>query len=265
MKSASIIKLAPVTPLHPKKSHIYLVASGKGGVGKTWCAISLGLALAQTGQHALIFDGDLGLANIDIQLGLATQRDLRSFLDGSYPLSDVISTYKDSTLDILPGRSGNGDLATLPPEKLEFLKLQLLRLAHRYDALFIDLGAGIETTVKALADMAATCLLVITDEPTSLTDAYAVLKILRRQHRTLQFQILVNQAESVPAGQQTYETFAQVCETFMHFKPSLLGIVRRDPHVKDSIRSQTPTSEKFPQCDATLDIKRIAEKFALAS
>lgn len=238
--------------------NITLIASGKGGVGKTWFTISLAHQLAALGKKVLVFDGDIGLANVDIQLGLHPKYDLGDIMDGTVTFEEGITQYQDGGFDILAGRSGSGSLAHLSIERLTLIREELKKIASSYDNVFIDLGAGIGGIVKSLTPAAAKCILVLNDEPTSLTDGYAFLKVTRRTHPHLDLSVLINSADSKSQGQQTFNGFKVVCEKFLDFTPSFLGAIRRDTHIKDAIRHQTALLKRHPNSDAVVDIKEIA-------
>ena len=135
------------------------IASGKGGVGKTWFAITLSHALARAGRRTLLFDGDLGLANVDIQLGLMPDRDLGAVLTGKLSMRHSVTKYPDGGFDILAGRSGSGNLASLPAPRLNRLLAELSSLSELYDHVIMDLGAGVDRTVQLLAGSARSCIL----------------------------------------------------------------------------------------------------------
>jgi flagellar biosynthesis protein FlhG len=239
--------------------NIIAVASGKGGVGKTWLSITLSQLFARSGRKILLFDGDIGLANVDVQLGLTPQRDLSQVLRGGSLLEDVVTHYPLG-FDIIAGRSGSTTLANLSPEKLFTIKNQLLNLAKQYDYVIIDLGAGIEQYVQFMASMASNCIVVVTDEPTSLTDAYAFIKLCTTKLQKTQINIVVNQAITQKEGEATYNALSKACESFLKFSPSLLGIVRKDNKVREAIRAQAPIVEKSPNSTAAMDAASISIK-----
>jgi len=238
---------------------IVAIASGKGGVGKTWLAITLAQTLARQGRRTLLFDGDLGLANVDIQLGLMPDTDLQTVFSGRTALTDAILSNAETGFDIIAGRSGVGGLARLPIERLDALGARLVDLAPAYDHVLIDLGAGIETTVRRMVRPAGTVLVVTNEEPTSLTDAYAFIKLTVRDQPKSDIRIVVNMAPSKAAGEHAYRTLTRACENFLKFTPRLAGIVRRDPRVPDCIRHQAPLLARFPNCEAAVDVAAVAQ------
>ena len=246
-----------VTPLLPRPN-ILAVASGKGGVGKTWFSITLSQALAKQGKKALLFDGDLGLANVDIQLGLTPEKDLGTVVEGGANLASAVTRYPAGGFDILAGRSGSGNLATLGSQKLAEIRNDLVALSTGYDAVIIDLGAGIERPVRQMAGAASFTYVVVTDEPTSLTDAYAFIKLARAAAPNADMRVVVNMAMTIAEGQKTYETIRKACESFLRYTPPLAGIIRRDMKVRDAIRAQTGLLTRSPICEAAADVEAIA-------
>lgn len=241
-------------------ANIVAVASGKGGVGKTWLSVSLSQALANKGQATMLFDGDLGLANVDIQLDLAPERDLGGVIAGRYGLEAAKVHYTTGGFDVIAGRSGSGNLANLPSNRLGGLISDLVSLSSSYGHVVLDLGAGIERTVRQFAALAGTCLVVTNDEPTSLTDAYAFIKLTTRQFPSMDLRVVVNMAETINEGQRTYGTIRKACESFLKITPPLAGVIRRDSSVKDSIRHQTPLLTRHPNSKAAEDIEALARR-----
>ncbi|HXQ51560.1 MAG TPA: MinD/ParA family protein [Stellaceae bacterium] len=260
MTSATAAELlSPALAATPDKRNIIAIASGKGGVGKTWFAITLAHALARAGRKALLFDGDLGLANVDVQLGCTPRRDLGSVVAGEYTLAQA-ATPHSCGFDIIAGRSGSGNLASMPASRLLDLRAELGRVAQGYDWVVLDLGAGIERTVRLLTTQARACLVVTTDEPTAITDAYAYIKVTALERLADGIQIVVNMVGSQRDGERTYGTLLRACREFLKIEPPLAGIVRRDDHVKESIRRQVALMTRYPNADAATDVEQIARR-----
>ncbi len=247
-------------PVFRRSKNIIAVASGKGGVGKTWFSITLSHALAKAGKKVLLFDGDLGLANVDVQLGLMPRRDLNDVIRGRLSIDKVIQTYEDGGFDIIAGRSGQASLSALPSQRLAMLRDQLMEVSDKYDIVIVDLGAGVDRTVRMFSATAIHTLLITTDEPTSLTDAYAFIKLGNAAGVSKNVSIVANIASSPAEGERTYKTLLKACENFLKLSPQLAGIVRADPKVKDSIRHQTPILTRSPNADASEDMEKIAAK-----
>jgi flagellar biosynthesis protein FlhG len=245
-----------IAPRRPA-GRIVGVASGKGGVGKTWLAITLAHALARGGERVLLFDGDLGLANVDIQLGLMPGRDLASVVKGRVAIADAAVAHSEG-FAILAGRSGSGALAGLDAIALERLLAALRETAGGFDRVVLDLGAGLGRAVRRMAGFADTLLVVASEEPTSLTDAYAALKLHAADAPAGDARIVVNQAATRASGERTYATLARACGAFLGRTPPLAGIVRRDDRVRDAIRRQTPFLTRHPAAPAAADVEALA-------
>ena len=255
----------------PKEAgRVIAVASGKGGVGKTWLSITLAHVFAARGAKVLLFDGDFGLANIDIQLGLTPPRDLSDVATGRYALMEAITSYAGPDgagpyFGILPGRSGASVLSGLAVPALDAMLTNLRELVA-YDTLLLDLGAGIDRITRRLAAWADTLLVITTDEPTALADAYVVLKLHARDRLILagddgpaaDARIIVNQAASFGSGERAYATLAKACSNFLGCTPPLAGIIRKDPSVSDAIRRQALLRIRHPNAPAVGDVERIA-------
>ena len=240
-----------------KKGNIIAIASGKGGVGKTWFSITFSHALARRNQRVLLFDADLGLANVDIQLGLMPERDLGGVISGRLSLSQAKVHFDDGDFDVLAGRSGSGGLAALPPNRLNTLGSDLLELSSSYDRVIMDLGAGIDRTVRSLSSRAGTTVVLTNTEPTALTDAYAFIKISIQANPTADIRVVINNCASHAEGRKTYATLRKACDTFLKYEPALLGVIRHDAHVLRSIRNQTAILTRYPNCDAADDVSAV--------
>ena len=255
----------------PKASNMIAVASGKGGVGKTFVSSTLAHALSKEGKRVLLFDGDLGLANVDVQLGLMPEHDLGSVIAGYAKLEEAICRYgaegeplltppPPGSFDILAGKSGSGALISLSAGQLRMISKALHALARAYDIVIIDLPAGIDPAVIQLSQICQSAYVVLTDEPTSLTDAYAYIKVIARSDPQADFQVIVNQADSKPEGEKTFLSLAQACQTFLDIKLTHMGTVRRDKKVKEAIRHQMPILKRHPDASAGQDLTAIARK-----
>lgn len=253
-------KLAPRATPRTRGRNVIAVASGKGGVGKTWFSVTLTHALARLGRKCLLFDGDMGLANVDIQLGLMPKHDLASVITRKITLNQAAIPYTDGGFEVIAGRSGSGSLANIPLARLQILADDLRVVAASYDHVIIDLGAGVERPVRELAGMAGTVLLVCTDEPTSLTDAYAFVKVMAMDHLADEIRVVVNAANSTREGERTYNTLLKACNGFLGVNPPLAGVVRRDNRVRESIRNQMPIMARYPTAEAAADVDAIARR-----
>jgi flagellar biosynthesis protein FlhG len=236
---------------------ILAIASGKGGVGKTWLAISLAQAMAEAGAGpVLLVDADHGLANVDVQLGLDPARDLAAVLAGRAGLTEAALPHP-AGFQVLAGRSGTG--ALLDADGLDRMRTLLAEAARHWPVVLVDLAAGLGAAERQLAAAADLLLVIATDEPTSLTDAYAVLKLHRRDRPTGgEVRIVVNQAADAASGQRTWRTLDRACAGFLGSGVKLAGVVRRDARVADAIRRQVPLLSRHPQSVAAEDVRRLA-------
>lgn len=226
---------------------VIAVASGKGGVGKTVLAIGLAHALG-----ALLIDADFGLANVDVQLGLPDGPDLGHVLAGA-ALGSAVRRHP-AGFSVLPGRSGSGTLASLGATTMTPV-LTTARAAFAHTVL--DIGAGIATAQRDLLAMADLALIVATEEPTSLTDAYAVLKLLRRDRPDAQARVLANMAGGA-AGLRVWQVLDGAARNFLGAGVEYAGGVRRDAKVADAIRHRQPLLLRHPGSAAAEDIRAVA-------
>ena len=244
-----------------QEQKLITIASGKGGVGKTWAAVTLAHTLASAGKNILLFDGDLGLANVDIQLGLMPQKDLGQFISGQNTMTDIITRYEDrnSSFDVIPGKSGSGALGSLSTDTLTAIKSALIDCAANYDFVLLDMAAGIDASVSMLSNHKGKVLVVMTGDPTSLTDAYAFIKLTHMRNPTADISIVVNNVPSRRDGEKVFEAIKRACEGFLKISPPLAAIIRSDSRVQDAIRVQTPLLSRHPQSEAAADMRALAQ------
>lgn len=234
------------------------IASGKGGVGKTWLAISLCHAMASLNLRVLLIDCDVGLANINVQLGLPSGPGFGPAASDRDFFSKAVRTVEGAGFDVLPGRSGSGRVGGLHPSTVNGMLHQLRDLQHRYDAIILDLPSGIDLGVRKLLQGVDDRIVVTTDEPTALTDAYALIKATWKNEICTPPKIIINMAGNGDAGQHTFDGFAKVCNRFLDIKPISIGFVRRDRRVAEAIGRQIPLLQGYPGCDAARDVVDVA-------
>lgn len=249
---------------HPSSdSHLITIASGKGGVGKTWLSVTLAHALARLGSKTLLFDGDLGLANVDIQLGLMPEADLGAVLSGSASLSQVITPFTDKAgtkFDVIAGKSGSGALGSLSMPALLSLRDGLRDLTTSYDHILLDLAAGVDSAVTTLSDHGGRILVVMSGDPTSLTDAYAFIKLAVGRNPKANISIVVNNVPSKRDGEKAYEAIKRAAEGFLKISPPLMAIIKSDDKVVDAIRAQMPLLARHPQAEAAENVQALAAR-----
>jgi len=235
------------------------IMSGKGGVGKTNIVLNLGYALQQTEMTAMLMDCDLGLANLDVLLGISPEKNLHDLLQTGVDAEDVVVPIEDG-FDMLPATSGVPELVEMDEDMQDILFKKLVALAGEYDYLMLDLGAGISHTVLSFATLTQLRIVVVTPEPTSLTDSYAMIKVLVTQHQVKDFLVIVNQATSAGEAKQTFERLAAACKNFLNIELRNLGFIHQDPTLVESVRRQTPLMKYAPDAIASKDIKSLAKK-----
>jgi flagellar biosynthesis protein FlhG len=244
-------------------SNTIIITSGKGGVGKTWLSINLAQAFVNHKKRVLLFDGDLGLANMDIQLGLKSGWDLGSVLKEKCTFEDAIFSHKinlgsKTYVDIITGRTIDGAFTTVSKAGVLRLRDSLVTVAPKYDHMIMDLSAGLDQIIQEFSTFAYQCLVVVTDEPASLADASAFIKVTSQRNPDLPLNIVVNMAQSDKHGKQTYASLVKECGLFLNKPPSLAGIIHQDRSVPDSILHKTSTLTRYPKSQAARDIKRMA-------
>jgi flagellar biosynthesis protein FlhG len=224
---------------------VLAVASGKGGVGKTNISVNLALALAQEGQSVLLMDADLGMANIDVMLNIRPQYDLYHVITGEKTLDEVIIE-GPLGIGIIPAASGVGRMADLSVLEHAGLIRAFDEISRKVDTLVVDTAAGISDSVVSFSRAAQEIIVVVCDEPASITDAYALIKVLSLEHGIRRFQILANMVADAEHGRRLYARLANVAGSFLDVSLGYVGAIPLDERLKAAVRSQTPVLLSYP-------------------
>ena len=250
-------ELATNTRVKPVK--VIAVTGGKGGVGKSNVAVNLAVALSQLNHKVMLLDADLGLANVDIMLGLKTKRNLADVLEGKCELKDIVLQGPHG-LQIVPASSGTKNMAELSSVQHAGIIQAFSEIGKDIDYLIIDTAAGITDMVVNFIQAAQDVLAVVCDEPTSITDAYALMKVLNRDHKIVRFHVLANMVKTSQEGRDLFSTLSGVCNRFLDVTLNYLGSIPFDDNVRNSVRQQKPLLDAFPRSPAAIAIKSLAKK-----
>ncbi len=236
------------------------VTSGKGGVGKTSIVVNMAILLASKEKKVLVLDADLGLANIDVMLGLTPKYNIQHVLEGQCLLEDIILEGPKG-IKIIPASSGIQELADLTPEQKICLMNSLDYFDQDIDYMIIDTGAGISKNVMYFNTAAQRVLVVCTGEPTSITDAYALIKVLRKQYGVKHFDLIVNNVSSKVEGDQVARKLTLVCERFLgDVALEVLGSIPTDMSIPECIKGQKAFVGVHPNSEATVRLERIVNR-----
>jgi len=237
------------------------ITSGKGGVGKTSIAVNLAMQLAQRGKRVCLIDADWGLANVNVMLKLQPRHTLEDLITSGLSLDEVLLRNVQG-VDIIPGSSGSERMTALTPEQLGRLANALQDL-DRYDFVLIDSSSGIARNVLALSLASPEVLMVITPDPTSMTDAYALLKLLHAEGYQGRIQIVVNHSRNHTVGRHTYDKFREVVDFYLQRKLPLLGLLQEDPRMQKAVLAQQALCSRNPESPAARDIASLAGQLLL--
>jgi len=236
-------------------ARVIAISSGKGGVGKTNITVNLGLALCRLGKKVVIIDADLGLANIDVILGLVPKYNLMHLIKQEKSLEDII-IHGPNGLRIISGGSGIMDLVNLSESEILHLVDMLEALNSSADYILIDTGAGINKSVLSFIDASTEVVMIVTPDPTSITDAYAVIKNI--VHTDKKICVIINKAESHKEGHDVFHKVNAATKRFLNLELESLGIILDDVHVKKAVRQQKPFFLSAPNAIASKSIELIA-------
>ena len=236
---------------------VIAVTGGKGGVGKTNVSVNLGIALCRLGRRVTLLDADLGLANVDVLLGLKPTHNLKNVLDGDCALSDVLVRGPQG-LDIVPAASGLQDMVQLSPREHAGLIAAFSDIAHRLDVLIIDTAAGIGHGVTSFLCAAQEVLVVVCDEPTSITDAYALIKVLNQRHGIARVRVVSNMIRSDEDGRAAHVKLKNVTDRFLDVQLLHAGSIAYDDHRRRAVQTQRAVVDAYPTSRVSQDFTRLA-------
>ena len=241
------------------RTKIVAITSGKGGVGKTNIVANLGILLSRLGKKVLIFDADLGLGNLDILLGLAPRYNLSHVILGERSISEIIVQGPESIL-ILPASSGIQELTQLAGGQMNKIIADLESLIDPMDIMLIDTAAGISSNVMYFNANAHEIMVVVSPEPTSITDAYALMKVLSMKYAAKRFKLLVNMATDVHEANEVFRQLSLVADRFLDISLEYIGHVFFDANVTKGVKQQRAVSDLYPNTRASKCLQPIAEK-----
>ncbi|GMV91669.1 MAG: site-determining protein [Candidatus Hydrogenedentota bacterium] len=244
---------------HQNGGRVLAVTSGKGGVGKTNTSINLAIALASKGKTVSIIDADLGLANVEVLLGLNSLYNLQHVISGERSMLDVL-VQGPGGINVVPGSSGIARLADMGPKARQNVLGGLEDLQGSSDFIIIDTMAGIGQNAVAFAAAADEILLVTTPEPSSIVDAYAMIKTIFQMREDAVFRLIVNMALNEAQARAVATKMSQVAQQFLGRKISYVGYVPRDPHVSQAVMQSNPFSLRYPSCSAAKAMKELATR-----
>ncbi|MEX1665420.1 MinD/ParA family protein [Zhongshania sp. R06B22] len=246
---------------------VIAVSSGKGGVGKTNVSVNLACQLARRGNRVLLMDADLGLANVDIMLGLKPKWNLSHVLDGKCSIEDILLPGPEG-ISIIPAASGIKKMAELGNDQHAAIVRSLSALSGDYDVMIVDTAAGISDSVITFSRASQYVLVVVTDELTSMADAYALIKVMNRDAGIKRFKVLRNMVNSHDHARDGFERLNEVAQRFLDVTLEYAGFIPRDPYLIKADTRQKAVSDLYPGAESSLAFRRLAEtvdKWAMPS
>ncbi len=244
-----------------KPVQVVAITGGKGGVGKTNVAVNLSLALVETGKRVILMDADLGLANVDIQLGIKAEKTLAEVMSGECSLREVLITTAGG-LKVIPAASGVQSLTQLSTQEHAGLIQAFSELDDQLDVLVVDTAAGISESVVSFVRAAQEVLVVVCDEPSSMTDAYALVKLLNRDYGMQRFRVLANMTRTPEEGRNLFEKFMRVTDRFLDVTLQYAGDIPWDDAVRKAAQKQRAALEAFPASRCAIAYRKLAREVA---
>jgi flagellar biosynthesis protein FlhG len=244
---------------HSTVTKVISFTSGKGGVGKTTSVVNTALSLGQLGRKVLIFDADLGLANVDVMLGRSAKYTLHDVINGTKTINDIILEGPNG-IDVIPSSSGVEKMCSLSVYDKQRLLESVSEASLHYDYLLIDTQAGIGNDVMFFNAASSEIVCIVTPDPTSITDAYALIKILVKRYKEKCISIVTNNVPSINDGLKLFSRLEKVVDRFLAVKLNHIGTIRADEQLLNSVRTQIPVALQYPTSEAARGYMHIAEK-----
>ena len=245
--------------VQPRPVKVIAVTGGKGGVGKTSVSVNLAIKLARQNRNVMLMDADFGLANVDVLLGLDSRQNISHVISGESSLEEVIAD-GPAGVKIVPSASGNNSMLNLSTVEHGGLIRAFSELTHDVDVLLVDTAAGISESVVTYARAAHEVIVVVCDEPASLTDAYALIKVLHRYHGVYRFHVLANMTNSAYDGRKLFGKLSKVAQRFLDVGLSYLGAVPQDEYLRKAVQRQQAVVEAYPRSSSAIAFGKLANK-----
>jgi len=252
-QAAGIRRMASKKPVQ-----VIAVSSGKGGVGKTNVSVNLSLAMVEAGQRVLLMDADLGLANVDLLLGLRSEYNLSHVISGERSLEEVVVDGPEG-LKIIPAASGMQMMSELSPGEHAGVIRSFSDLSMPLDVLVVDTAAGISDGVVSFVKASNEVIVVVCNEPTSLTDAYALIKVMSEDHGIQKFNILANSVRDPQEGIKLFKKLSRVTDYYLDVTLNFIGAVPYDEYLVKAVKKQHAVLQSFPQCPSSIAFRKIAK------
>lgn len=240
------------------KFRVITVSSGKGGVGKTNFVTNLAMSLNKRGVRVGILDADFGMANVDIIFGIKTRYSIYDMLYNNKTIDEVTALTSEG-IKIIPGGSGINELSELDEEKQKKLLGEFSKIQN-IDILLVDTGAGLSKTVLNFIEIADEVIVITNAEPTSLTDAYGLIKVIIKKNLNKNINVVINRVRNIKEARETFEKLSKTVETFLSSKVKYLGFVAEDSKVGQSVREQKPFYTLYPKSEASICIQRVTSE-----
>jgi flagellar biosynthesis protein FlhG len=253
-QAAGLRRLRPLKPVQ-----VVAVSSGKGGVGKTSVSVNLSMAMAMSGKKVVLLDGDLGLANVDVMLGLQPSYNMANVLAGECTLDETLIETAHG-LCVVPASSGKRHMAELSPLQHAGIVQAFSELRRPLDVLVVDTAAGIADSVITLSQASQQLIVVVTQDPSSITDAYALIKVLNKGHGVNRVQILANMVANEAEAHEIFQSLRRVAERFLDVTLSYIGSVPHDEWLRRAVRRQRAVVDVYPNCPSSAAFQTLAKK-----